>query len=124
MFSFFIHWLLAYIILITIQLAICRLQRNIVITPSRIWRTTKSTGISRALEYCSCAEAYKTNAKWKQKQSAILFSMLKCEILSILGSLNQYKHKGSFILSIWPHNLQDRNYFAVKIMQYIREMWR
>ena len=43
-------------------------------------------------------------------KSALLVPMVKCEILSILGSLNQYKHEGSLILSITLYNLQDRNY--------------
>ena len=40
---------------------------------------------------------------------ALLFPVLKCEIPSTLGSLNQYKHKGSSIPSVSLYNLQDRN---------------
>ena len=42
-------------------------------------------------------------------KSALLFPVLKSEILSILGSLNQYKHERSYIQSISLYNLQNRN---------------
>ena len=43
------------------------------------------------------------------KKPALLFPVLTCEILSILGSLNQYEYKGSYIPSISLYNLHDRN---------------
>ena len=43
-------------------------------------------------EYCSCAEACKQMQKGSENKSALLFLVLKCEILSISGSLNQYEH--------------------------------
>ena len=42
-------------------------------------------------------------------KSALLIPVLKCDILSILSSINQYKHEGSLISSISLYNLKDRN---------------
>ena len=55
-----------------------------------------------------------SGVKCKQKQKgtgnkyALLVPVLKCEILSMLGSLNQYKHEESFVPLISLYNLQDR----------------
>ena len=62
------------------------------------------------------AEDCKQMQMGTENKSAIVFSMLKCEILSTLGALQQYKHKGfiqgqhTFIPSISLYNLQDRNW--------------
>ena len=47
--------------------------------------------------------------KGSGNRSALLVPVLMCEILSMFGSLNQYKHEGSFIQSISLYNLQDRD---------------
>ena len=46
--------------------------------------------------------------------SALLFPVLKCEILCILGSLSQYKHEESFIQSISLYNLPKTGIQDVK----------
>ena len=69
----------------------------------------ESTGNRRPVEHCLCAEACKQMQGGRGNKLALLFPVLKCEILSIVDSLNQYKHKGSFIPPISHYNFQDRN---------------
>ena len=45
--------------------------------------------ITQEEENCSCAEACKQMRKGTGNKSAILVPVVKCEILSILGSSNQ-----------------------------------
>ena len=59
-----------------------RLQRNIMITPGKHRN-------SRAVEYWSCTEACKQMQKGSGNKSGLLFLVLKCEIVSTIGSLNR-----------------------------------
>ena len=92
-------------------LVICKLQSNLLITPGK---DRKQMG-SRTLLMCrNCKQMQKgTGNKY-----ALLFNCVNGEILSILGSLNQYQHEGSswsYIPSIALCNLQDRNWCDCQI---------
>ena len=58
--------------------------------------------------------------KGSGNKSVLLFLLLKCEILRTLGSLNQYKHEGSFIPLISLYNLRDRNCYGIGDYKNVR----